>query len=191
MQNKVGNYNIKLGDRLQHLDEMLEGTVVEIRPNTAVLRASDGFDYEFSYRELVWAPGSQDQDMMQNSRVDIDIQEKEGSGRKKTSTKRKKGQAPIPEYDLHIEKLIDRHLGMTNAEILEHQLGYARQKIEAGIRSKTPRIVFIHGVGEGVLRHELIRLCHRYDQLDPKDADPRRYGQGATLVYIRQVKNPN
>ena len=186
MQNKVGIYNIKLGDRLQHLDEMLEGTVVEIKANTTVLRTSEGFDYEFNYNELVWAPGAMDRDVMENSRIDIDIQEKEGSGRKKLSKKRKKGQTPVPEYDLHIDKILDKYRGMSNGEILQFQLNFASQKLEWSIANKIPKIVFIHGVGEGVLKQELRDLCRRYPKLDPQDANPREYGQGATLVYIRQ-----
>ena len=186
MQNKVGKYNLKLGDWLQHLDLLVEGAVVEIKPKTTVIRTLDGFDYEFDYSELIALPRDGKLDSLLNSKMDIDIHEKEGSAVKRSSSKRKKGQDAVPEYDLHIEKLLDKHSGMSNGEIVQYQLDCARQKIEVGIRNKTPRIVFIHGVGEGVLRDELIRLCRQYEQLDAQPANPRKYGQGATLVYIRQ-----
>ncbi|MEX0273541.1 MAG: Smr/MutS family protein, partial [Flavobacteriaceae bacterium] len=46
--------------------------------------------------------------------------------------------------------------------------------------------VFIHGVGEGVLREELQYLFRRYDNVEYYDADYQQYGLGATEVYIFQ-----
>jgi len=50
--------------------------------------------------------------------------------------------------------------------------------------------VFIHGIGEGVLKAELEYLFRRYGNLKYYDADYQKYGRGATEVYIFQSKTP-
>jgi hypothetical protein len=47
-------------------------------------------------------------------------------------------------------------------------------------------VVFIHGVGEGVLKIELEYLFRRYENVKYYDADYQKYGLGATEVYILQ-----
>ncbi len=49
--------------------------------------------------------------------------------------------------------------------------------------------MFIHGVGEGVLRYELHRLLKEYEgQLKFYDADYQKYGIGATAVHLFKNK---
>ena len=58
----------------------------------------------------------------------------------------------------------------------------SKYAIEKGV----PSIVFIHGVGEGVLKAELETLFSRYD-LSYQDADYMRYGMGATEVFLQNI----
>jgi dsDNA-specific endonuclease/ATPase MutS2 len=51
-------------------------------------------------------------------------------------------------------------------------------------------MVFIHGVGEGVLRQELETLLGRYSNVQFYDADYKSYGIGATEVRIFQNIEP-
>ena len=44
--------------------------------------------------------------------------------------------------------------------------------------------VFIHGVGEGVLKLELEYVLKRYEDLTYYDADYQKYGFGATEVCL-------
>jgi len=60
------------------------------------------------------------------------------------------------------------------------------KQLEFAIRKKIQRVVFIHGVGEGVLKLELQYLFKHYDNLKFYDADYQKYGLGATEVYIYQ-----
>ena len=53
-------------------------------------------------------------------------------------------------------------------------------------KKKSIPLVFIHGVGEGVLKEELRYLFNRYDNVKFYDADYQKYGLGATEVYIYQ-----
>ena len=51
-------------------------------------------------------------------------------------------------------------------------------------------MVFIHGVGEGVLKEELNTLLNRYNNVEYYDADFKTYGLGATEVRIFQNIEP-
>jgi dsDNA-specific endonuclease/ATPase MutS2 len=62
----------------------------------------------------------------------------------------------------------------------------AKRHLEFAIRNRIPKIVFIHGVGEGVLKAELDFLFGRYDTISFQDANYQKYGLGATEVYIKQ-----
>ena len=90
------------------------------------------------------------------------------------------------EVDLHIEKLLPNKRGMSNYEILNLQLETAKKQLEFAKNKRIQRIVFIHGVGEGVLKEELYYLLRRYEGLDFYDANYQKYGVGATEVYLYQ-----
>ena len=89
------------------------------------------------------------------------------------------------EVDLHTEKLVKSTRGMDNFDILNLQLEAARHKLEYCIQKKISKIVFIHGVGEGVLKTELRYLLNKYP-VKYYDASYNQYGLGATEVYIFQ-----
>ena len=70
--------------------------------------------------------------------------------------------------------------------MLTLQLETARRQLEFAIAQRIQRVVFIHGVGEGVLRTELEFLLGRYSNVTFYDAEYAKYGVGATEVYIYQ-----
>ena len=91
----------------------------------------------------------------------------------------------MEEVDLHINELIDYSEGMSNSEILQIQLDRFHFVIEQNKKNKGKKIVFIHGVGNGVLKNEIRKLLERkYKGLNYQDASFREYGFGATMVII-------
>ena len=90
------------------------------------------------------------------------------------------------EVDLHIHQLTNSNRGMSNHDILNIQMETAKRQLEFAIRKRIQKVVFIHGVGEGVLKEELKYLFGRYDNVKYYDADYQKYGLGATEVYIFQ-----
>lgn len=113
--------------------------------------------------------------------------EKETPKRKRSvGLKPKERQAPKMEVDLHIHQLVRNHANMAKHDILNLQLDTAKRQLDFAIAKKIQKVVFIHGVGEGVLREELHYLFRRYEHVDYYDADYQKYGIGATEVYIRQ-----
>ena len=117
------------------------------------------------------------------------ISEKESKQKKSlTKFKSKSRLHPPMEVDLHIHQLVKSTKGMQNHDILNLQLDTAKKRLEFALSKRIQRIVFIHGVGSGVLKLELEYLLKRYDQLKFYAADFQKYGHGATEVYIFQQK---
>lgn len=108
------------------------------------------------------------------------------------TTRRIKKRTPVVDpmaplvVDLHIAELVDKVRGMTSADILNRQVDEFRAAMDANMRYKGKKIVFIHGKGEGVLRNALLKeMNHRYKNCEVRDASFKEYGFGATEVIIR------
>ncbi len=82
-------------------------------------------------------------------------------------------------------KLTKSLKGMDNYDMLNLQLDTAKRKVEFAIQKRVSKIVFIHGVGEGVLKSELQSLLNKYP-VKHYDASYKKYGLGATEVYFFQ-----
>lgn len=178
------------GDKVSVLDEAINGVVLSVKGEEVTIETDEGFVMQFSVNELV-KTGGDDNLMDTVKRINTEEIKKEKAIPKPRSfvkEKREKGNVPVPEFDLHIEKLVKNKHGMSNYDILTLQAETAQRHIEFAIKNRIPKIVFIHGVGEGVLKAELDFLLGRYDNIDFQEANYQKYGQGATEVYIRQSK---
>jgi hypothetical protein len=181
----------KAGDKVAVLDDSFSGTVKATRNGMVSIETPEGFVLEYKESELVKVAAADDIRAHVTGRsISSVIREKETAKRKRPAVreKRKKNEFVL-EVDLHIEKLVKSKNGMSNYDILTIQTETARRQLDFAIDKRFPRVVFIHGVGEGVLKAELDFLFSRYDNIVFGDADYQKYGLGATEVYIRQ--NPN
>ncbi len=180
---------IKVGDRVSVLDDNIEGRVVKVLNNRVYIESEDGFDLDFNPEELVLIDdvGSLDMEAFTTQSLESVLKDKKSSNKTKPKLKvSQKGQLPPMEVDLHIHQLTNSTKGMTNHDMLTLQVDTARNKLEFAIRNRIQRVVFIHGVGEGVLRMELEYLFGRYDNIKFYDANYQKYGLGATEIYIFQ-----
>ncbi len=178
----------EVNDKVEVLDDALKGKVVAVKGDMISIETTEGFSLEFHESELVRTSAEQNM-LISTSRVDMaDILKEKQSPRKNKSqrVKPKERSAPPLEVDLHIEKLVNSHRGMSNYDILNLQMDTAKRQIEFARSKRIQKIVFIHGVGEGVLKAELDFLLGRYDNLKFYDADFQKYGVGATEVYFYQ-----
>ena len=67
-----------------------------------------------------------------------------------------------------------------------HQLDVFRRTFEQYKAHRGKKLIFIHGKGEGVLRHAIIHeLNYKYKHYPYQDASFREYGYGATQVTIK------
>ncbi|SDJ93809.1 Smr domain-containing protein [Flavobacterium noncentrifugens] len=176
------------GDRVSALDEAVNGIVLEVKNNEIIIESDEGFVMTYLVNELIKINNSSDLDNFRGSHNlnEIKQQKEIPKPRSFVKEKRSKNEIPVPEFDLHIEKLVKNFRGMSNYDILTLQSETAKRHVEFAIKNRIPKIVFIHGVGEGVLKSELDFMLGRFDQIAFQDANYQKYGLGATEVYIRQ-----
>ena len=98
----------------------------------------------------------------------------------------------IAEVDLHINELVNDFSRLSNGEMLLIQINYFRKSMESALANNFSKIIFIHGVGNGVLKAEIRKQTEEYY---PKckfyDAQMSKYGQGATEIDLSFNKNKN
>jgi hypothetical protein len=86
--------------------------------------------------------------------------------------------------DLHIEK-IDPELKTARADIiLRRQLDEFRNRLDHALKNRYHRIIFIHGVGQGVLKKALLEELKHYNGLAYRQASPLQYGAGAIEIIL-------
>lgn len=125
--------------------------------------------------------------VIDSSRIEESIRAKKAVDRpaRKPVQKKHSKRPDTIEVDLHINELIDTTAGMSSADILNLQIDEFRKVMDANLKNKGQKIVFIHGKGEGILRQALMKeLNHRYKGHQVQDASFREYGFGATQVTI-------
>jgi hypothetical protein len=176
---------ITKGDKVSVLDDAIDGVVVEVKGNEITIETTDGFNLTFKNQELIKIGNNSDMNFSFNKNQIINEKEVAKPNYINKDKKSKK-EIPVPEFDLHIDKLVKNYKSMNNYEILTLQSETAKRHIEFAIRNRIPKIVFIHGVGEGILKSELDFMFGRYDNLTFQDANYQKYGQGATEVYFKQ-----
>ena len=104
----------------------------------------------------------------------------------KTTEEKAPADKPKQEIDLHIEKLRDDHEFLNGAEILRIQLQTFNKALDAAIVHQLPDVTFIHGAGNGILKHELHKLLSKNNRIQTfMDARKEKFGYGATKVILK------
>lgn len=186
--------DFEVGDAVLVLDEDLSGTVTQVETDLITIETEDGFELQFQAKDLVKHKkhDSLRKEVFLDTNIQSVLSEKEQSvKRKQIKTKAKDRYEPTMEVDLHIHQLVKSSKGMSNHDMLTLQLDTARRQLDFAIKKRIQKIVFIHGVGEGVLKVELDYLFGRYNNIKFYDANYQKYGLGATEVYIYQNVMPN
>lgn len=124
-------------------------------------------------------------DAEEMQRIIIEKKKGDTAPQQKQQPKLQKG-SDILEVDLHADSLLETTAGMNNFDILNYQLGVVRKTLDAHLKEKGKKIVFIHGKGEGVLRNAISQeLRRKYPRCISQDASFQKYGFGATMVIIK------
>jgi len=89
------------------------------------------------------------------------------------------------EVDIHIEKLVSKHQHLSNSQIVKIQMEHTEQAIKRAFVLGMHRLVIIHGIGNGTLKEEVRKLLKRYSNIRYADASFQKYGNGATVVYLK------
>ena len=188
---------IKAGDKVKLVDENYEGVVKEVRAeNRLIITCTDGFDYEVSSSDVLVVEGAD------NQRYIIDDGELEKKVTQKLSLKKSeiKSKGVLSSYlqskkytyeatleiDLHLEELVEFPQKLDDWQKLHTQMQHVKTCLNAALEKNIRKIIFIHGVGTGVLKTELRNYLADFSNLIVKDADYREYGMGATEVLVKQ-----
>ena len=178
----------EIGDKVEVLDEAISGTVIGIKNNEILIETTDEFTMTFFVSELVKINASSVLSGFFSTQSLTSVLKDKEAPKKRSFVKEKKSRKDefVLEVDLHIEKLVPSKRGMSNYDILTLQIETAKRQLDFAIKNRMPKVVFIHGVGEGVLKADLDFLLGRYNNISFQDANYQKYGLGATEVYIKQ-----
>jgi len=183
---------MKIGDKVSVLDEDISGRITAINGNEIEMLTSDDFTIQLSKKEVVVIHDELANRSISFSEVNKALSEKESDTPGKTKRIKPKERSASPmEVDLHINQLMPKTKGLSNYDMLTIQVDTAKRQLEFAIKKRIPKMVFIHGKGNGVLKAELEFLFKRYDRVTFYDADYQKYGSGATEVYIYQNTSPS
>lgn len=195
--------DFKVGDLVKFLNDVGTATVLRVEGNVVIVEDEDGFERSVERAELMDA-GDRDQDEKKygNKLPDVAqlLTQEVGERRMKelqrdfevryqhaqaTSMSRRDAHM---EVDLHIHELVDDQRGLGDGAKLSIQMAHFDRMMDIAKREKLRRIVFIHGVGQGVLRHQIrTALDQHHPDCNYREGDPRKYGSGATEVWLGQA----
>ncbi|MDA7558154.1 DNA mismatch repair protein MutS [Flavobacteriaceae bacterium] len=179
--------SFKKGDFVEVIDEDFSGEVVFVTNDLVTIQTNDDFLLEFSPTQLIHKGNHQFLNAISLMNLDDRhkiVTDKVSPKSNQRSAKRKERNKSVMEVDLHIEQLIPNSRGMSNYDMLTCQLETVKRQLAFAKSKKIQRIVFIHGVGEGVLKLEMEYVLKRYEDLTYYDADYQKYGFGATEVCL-------
>lgn len=175
----------KIGDFVTVLHDTIKGKVVEMGAQFVKIEDEDGFIRSYPSNKLVLQPKSKDYSS-EIEPTEKDLIEPPINSIPNVQTT---PTFSIPEIDLHIEVLRERHSHLTNYEIVQIQMTACRMFVSNALNSKHKKIVIIHGKGEGVLKSEIHTYLDKLANdwlinLEYYDASFQRYGQGGATEII-------
>lgn len=178
----------EIGDKVAVLDDDISGVVIKVQNNEISVETTDNFVMTFFVNELVKINNSNELSGFFSTQSLGSVLKDKEEPKKRSFVKEKRSRKDefVLEVDLHIEKLVPSKRGMSNYDILTLQMETAKRQLDFAIKNRMPKVVFIHGVGEGVLKAELDFMLGRNDGISFQDANYQKYGLGATEVYIKQ-----
>ena len=195
---------IKIGSEVKFLNDVGGGIVLEIfSDGTASVQGEDGFDMKYNLTELMLVSDSiteqeeeynnklpdlakiiaQDVNDERQKLIQKDFEIKYANVR--ATNQQRRGEHMM--IDLHIHELIDDQSGLQDRTKLDIQLNHFERMMRIAGEQRVKRVIFIHGVGQGVLRNQIrTRLDSYYPDCTVRDGNPREYGAGATEVILGQ-----
>jgi hypothetical protein len=184
---KIGCIFYKKGIFLPH-----EPIIYEYKIDTFVLtNTANWHDNDYFNEKAVIINITEESLIYEIERTVTENEEKYIVLKKKKESKPKRSEdkiiKDIEEVDLHIEQLIDNITNLSNGEILDIQMSRFHIALEGAIRNKLKKIIFIHGIGNGKLKHEIRKTLDssKYSHYKYQDASFKEYGYGATLVILK------
>lgn len=177
-----------IGEKVTFLSETGNGIIINVDNSNYLVRDENGFERSLNENELVKIHSfdfeiSIDKVSKSNDLEDVNSNNKSKSIKKEKLTSSNKSN-DCWEIDLHIEEIIESHIGLSNFQILTKQINEFKTFYNKARAQRIRKIMIIHGVGEGVLKQEIRAFLSKQEAIEFYDADFRIYGKGATAVEI-------
>jgi hypothetical protein len=176
----------KIGEKVSFLYEKGDGIVKGFdHLKRLIIEDESGFERPFLVNEIVKIYGTDYQMNNYTDKINDDeslstanyiVHQELLAGKKKTSD--------VWEIDLHIEELLESHVGLSNTEILLKQMTEFRSFFKRAQQKSISKLIVIHGVGEGVLKNEIRTFLSKKDNVEFFDASYMEYGKGATEIRL-------
>jgi hypothetical protein len=173
--------HFKIGEKVKLLQEVGDAVIVRFHDDsTAIIEDETGFERSMPFKELVKIIGNQHE--MNEIPSEESMKEEDFTAGRTSAPIMKKHN--FWEIDLHTHELLETEAGFSPSELLRHQLAAFRSFFRSAREKHIKKLVIIHGVGEGVLKHEVRQFLSGQDGLEFFDASYREYGKGATEVEL-------
>ncbi len=88
------------------------------------------------------------------------------------------------EVDLHIDALTDDAFILTPYQKLQIQKDYFSKCLDSAMAGHYKKVIFVHGVGNGILKREIENILREIEGVEYYDAPMNNYGFGATVVIL-------
>lgn len=93
--------------------------------------------------------------------------------------------AELPVIDLHFEKIFGRE-PRPDEHSLSMQLSHLKKRLSKLKAAGCRQVIVVHGVGQGILRDEVLAYLRLSPGIRWEEADPSRFGGGAVKVIFLQ-----
>lgn len=182
--------NYKIGEKVGFLSEKGGGTIIEFKDlNNLIVLDDSGFERNLNVREIVKIHSFDYKlDNFSNTINDDESYSTASYFVTKENLNGNVKASDVWEIDLHIEELLDSHIGWSNSEILLKQMTEFRSFFKKAQEKSIAKIIVIHGVGEGVLKNEIRSFLSKKENVEFYDASYLEYGKGATEIRLYHSK---
>lgn len=175
--------HFKIGEKVSFLHESGWGIVQRFENDAVIVEDETGFERPILMNEVVKIYGNQ-KDALDDSRLDFSEKEACHVNKNNSSNDAIQKFKDFWELDLHIHELLDSEVGLTNSEMLRHQISVLKSFFRNACDKRIRKLIVIHGVGQGVLKAEVRDFLQQQEGIEFYDADFSEYGKGATTVEL-------
>ena len=150
---------LKIGDKILFKTDSQKGMILKINSKSKVtVKTEDDFEVLSSIKDLVKIEVNTDKITAYGNY----FHQKDNKDISSKSFKRDKS-VSVLKIDLHIELLTRNYQYLDNFEIVQIQLNECQKALERAINSNIQKLIIVHGIGVGTLKHEVHKLLRSYD----------------------------
>ena len=171
-EEKGKELGLQPGMKVTLMDSNDRGVIRHVRKDCVEIEPDYGFVVPVGFHDFIVNDAEEDRKLRQNV----------GSAKSKPAAKEKPAFSnKAVEIDLHIEAL-PGGLGVAKGQELPYQLEYFRRTLRSQLKHRGSRIIFAHGVGDGILKSA---IREELDTVYAISCSWNPYGDGATAVTIK------